>query len=67
MLTNNDLKQIANLLKPIKEDTEVLKKGQISIKKQLTRIKKDIKFISGDYDERIVANTRDIEKLKQAN
>lgn len=35
------------------------------IKMVLTRVRKDVKFISGDYDERIVENYRDIQEVRK--
>lgn len=77
MLSKNDLQQIKEIVKtevrsaiqtevpPIVDEKLVpIKKDIRSIKIKLNRIVRDVRYIARDFDERLVANTKEIEKLK---
>lgn len=48
----------------IREELLPLIKDQRSMKRKLNRVAKDVHYIAGDYDLRIVENKREIQKIK---
>ena len=66
MLTKQDLQNIRGVLQEeIKASVPLIVKGELKpIKRKLNRLEKDVRYIVKDFDERIVANTRAIQKLQ---
>lgn len=63
MLTKNDLEQIRTIVKD--EASAVVKDELKPVKKKLNRVEKDLHYVIGKYDERLVALERDMKILKQ--
>lgn len=52
-------------MQEVKTRLDSAEKTQRDMKRILTRVAKDVKYISGSYDERIISNRRRIERLEE--
>lgn len=70
MLTKNDLKAIRTTVQEQVDDSLVreltpIKKDIRVIKRDMTRVRKDIKYMSGQFDEEIVHTRRRVERIEE--
>jgi hypothetical protein len=63
MLTKNDLQQIRSIVREeVKDEVEQQLKP---VSKKLNRVAKDLSYIIGNYDERIVLTNRRVDKIEE--
>lgn len=63
MLTKNDLQQIRDVVR--EEVKDEVKQQLKPVKKDLHSVKKDLSYVIGEYDERIVHAHRKIDKVEK--
>ena len=63
MLTKNDLQQIRSIVREeVKDEVEQQLKP---VSKKLNRVAKDLSYVIGNYDERIVLTNRRVDKIEE--